>query len=477
MSVDPKVQSKIADIAFQQKIRTGIVFVLFAGAVFALQTAIDRYIGPYGAWVWIVFTFMVLFGLLNTWLVRSMLLNSNDYVSSSNAGRLGANASVLFQRVAAKTGVDMKDYVLVVAKDQTPNAFMAGGKGSFTMCLHQGLFGVLDDDEIEAVIAHEVGHSVNNDIMMLVFVTSVISAFIIIGKILLEIARFSLYTGGNESKSSSDDSDDSLKKFFAKLGLAGTCFLIGIVCILVGNLIAPVFMAFLSRSRERLADLFATAHGYGEKLANALKKLENAPKSSAKNSALRALYINEPAANLIELLFSSHPPILNRVNDIGKIVKGDEGLIPDSIENKIRTLITWIVLPLVGAFFVRTTDFPNLFGVPWVYIATIAWMFSLSFILLMGTSVNPIKTTPALAIFGLVIGLVLWATGFAAINLTNGLPVVGQLTSVMFWAWMVKPIVGGLRTNFDILAPVSDGITYAGVVYAITTLYVLLTVV
>jgi heat shock protein HtpX len=195
---------------------------------------------------------------------------------------------------------------LYVINDPAPNAFATGrDEHHAVVCATTGLLGVMSRAELEGVIAHELSHIKNRD-MLLMTVAVVLAGFVaIVANIFL---RFSFSGGGNRRDNN---------------GKANTLFMIlAVIGIVLAPLAAKLIQLAISRRREYLADesgaLFTR---YPEGLASALAKIGNytAPMRSA-NLATAHLFIGDPfgakasgSAGWIEKLFSTHPPIPDRI--------------------------------------------------------------------------------------------------------------------------------------------------------------------
>lgn len=194
----------------------------------------------------------------------------------------------------------------------TPNAFAGGLSLKNTYIgVTQGLIDLLDETEMEGVLAHEMSHIVQRDILVSTVSIYLMSAAIILGSILFRTSRYSLY-GGN--RRSSRDKDNSTAAF-AAIALAG--LLLSVVIRLVANLINLA----ISRKREYIADANAVRLcGYSGGIADALEKISKyTPEYSKEQVAdlggdeMLCLYIFNPSRFIVPL-FSTHPPIEERIS-------------------------------------------------------------------------------------------------------------------------------------------------------------------
>ena len=184
------------------------------------------------------------------------------------------------------------------------NAFATGRDPEHSViCFTTGIVQRLEKRELEGVIAHEMSHIGNFDIRLM----SIVS--ILVGTIMLLADWFTrgAFYGGSRKRSSDSNSGGSI------------FFLVGMILLILSPIIATLIKLAISRNREFLADATAvsiTRHPRG--LADALMKLgSDREVLEAANGATAHLYIVSPVRTLgkaVEGLFSTHPPIEERIN-------------------------------------------------------------------------------------------------------------------------------------------------------------------
>ena len=192
---------------------------------------------------------------------------------------------------------DMPTPRLYVSPEPQPNAFATGrGPKHAVVAVTQGILEVLDDDELRGVLAHEMSHVRNRDIL----IGSVAAAVALMITFVARIAMFSAIFGGSD--------DEGGGNIIGLLALA-----------ILAPLAAGLLQAALSRSREYQADE-SGAHliGDGEPLARALQKIEAAVKRTPMdvNPAEATAYIINPLTGRkvnFANLFSTHPPTEERI--------------------------------------------------------------------------------------------------------------------------------------------------------------------
>ncbi len=188
---------------------------------------------------------------------------------------------------------------IYIINDQAPNAFATGRDPKHAaIAVTTGLLSILDKQELEGVIAHELSHIGNRD-MLLMTVATVLVGFV---ALVADVISHSFFFRN------SDDEEGG--------GIAS--LLIIFVCTLVAQLFATLLQFAISRKREYLADASgALLTRYPSGLANALEKISMySGQVSKANSATAHLYISDPFGNVKEKalhLFSTHPPVQERI--------------------------------------------------------------------------------------------------------------------------------------------------------------------
>ena len=196
-----------------------------------------------------------------------------------------------------------------IVEDQAPNAFATGrDKNHAVVCATTGLLVILDKTELEGVIAHELSHVGNRD-MLLSTIVVVLVGFI---SILADFFRRSLFfsaRGGPASGWGKDNNDKG----------GGILVIVGIVLSILAPLISVLIQLAISRKREFLADASgALLTRYPEGLANALRKISQYSKPMMHQSnAIAHLYIADPKGSKfgkkVAGLFATHPPVEERI--------------------------------------------------------------------------------------------------------------------------------------------------------------------
>jgi len=190
-----------------------------------------------------------------------------------------------------------------VIADSAPNAFATGRDPEHgVLCVTTGLLGKMNRLELEGVLAHEMSHIKNYDTRLQTLVVVLVGTTVLLSDWIL----WSLFWGGRGRRRSRNGGGQA----------TAVLLVIGLVLALLAPLIAQLLRLAISRKREFLADASAALlTRYPDGLADALEKLAADPEPlAAANKATAHLYIVNPLKSGIgRSLFSTHPPIEERV--------------------------------------------------------------------------------------------------------------------------------------------------------------------
>ena len=213
----------------------------------------------------------------------------------------------IVENLSITNGMPMPKVYII--NDDAPNAFATGRDPKHAVvAATTGLLAIMEDDELEGVMAHELGHVQNYDIRVSTIVFGLVVAVGFIADILL---RFSFFSGGNRNNNNG--------------GGNPLLLILGIAALIISPLVAGVVQAAVSRQREYLADATgAMTTRHPEALASALGKLATFGRPVRRqNSSMAHMWIADPnKPGLIHKLFSTHPPLAERVERLHKIGGG-----------------------------------------------------------------------------------------------------------------------------------------------------------
>ncbi len=193
---------------------------------------------------------------------------------------------------------------IYVVEDPAPNAFATGrDKNHAAVCATTGLLAILNKTELEGVIAHELSHIGNRDMLVSTVVVVLVGFISIISDIFLR----SLWFGGGRRSNNNDGESGNV------------LMIVGIVLAILTPFIGMLIQLAISRKREYLADASgALLTRYPEGLASALEKIGNYSQPLRHQSgAIAHLYIADPSGGKktawYKTLLLTHPPINSRI--------------------------------------------------------------------------------------------------------------------------------------------------------------------
>jgi heat shock protein HtpX len=203
---------------------------------------------------------------------------------------------------------------LRIADDEALNAFATGlNDKQYSITVTQGLIDALDDQEIEAVLGHELTHIRNGDVRMLVIALVIAGAIGFFGELVFRIFFQNVMWGGGR-RSSSDD----------RKGGAGIAIVIAIAIIVVVWVLSIVIRFALSRQREYLADSGSVELTKNpDAMISALRKIEGRGEIPGANSAVMEMCIDNPREGFSNI-FDTHPSVEKRVEALVKFAGGHD---------------------------------------------------------------------------------------------------------------------------------------------------------
>ena len=268
--------------------------VFLLGALTGLLILIGGYFGGRQGMI-IAFALAVIMNFGSYWFSDKIVLRmySASEVSESDAPELYAAV----RNLSMKAGLPMPRVFII--PDETPNAFATGrNEKHAVVAVTQGILRILNREELEGVIAHELSHIKDRDILIGSIAATIAGAIMM----LANMAQWAAIFGGGRS----DDEEG---------GGGGTIGLI--VMAILAPIAATLIQMAISRSREYLADsegAQVSGNPYG--LASALEKLSSASQvvpMHANPSTAHMFIVNPLSGRSLMNLFSTHPPVEERV--------------------------------------------------------------------------------------------------------------------------------------------------------------------
>ena len=280
------------------KRKTWVIIALFALIIGGLGWIVSKMYGQpyflYGALI-----FGVVYALIQYFAAAKIALamNGAHEVTKKESPRLYRTV----ENLSIATGMPMpKVYVI---DDPAPNAFATGRDPQHAVvAATTGLLEIMDDSELEAVMAHELGHVKNYDIRVMMIVFGLVSAIGLIADIIMHM----FWWGG-------DNDDRQPNPLF---------MIVGIAAAILAPIVAMLVQLAVSRRREYLADSTgALTTRYPEGLARALEKLRDHGSSLRRqNTATAHLFFANPLkGKTVAKLFSTHPPLEDRIARLRKM--------------------------------------------------------------------------------------------------------------------------------------------------------------
>lgn len=246
--------------------------------------------------------------VVGVWFLIAWLSHSTMIKKATGAKTLERKSNKrvynLVENLCISRGMKMPKVYII--EDDSLNAFASGlSNSSFAVTLSRGIIDKLDDDELEAVIAHELVHIINRDVRLLIISIIFVGIFAFITEMSFRSLRYASLGGGK------------------KKGNSGAIVLVVILLGLIGLLLSSLFRFALSRKREYLADAGAAEMTKNPlALASALKKVSEDPYIEAvKREDVAQMFIEHPTkkkdrnafVKFFNGMFATHPPITERI--------------------------------------------------------------------------------------------------------------------------------------------------------------------
>lgn len=275
------------------KRNTVLIMALFVGLVGAVGWAISYFYGNSSITYWVIGV-AVVYALVQYFLAAKLatLMTGAREIQKRDNPRLYR----IVENLTIATGMPMpKVYIM---DDPAPNAFATGRDPKHAIvAATTGILEVMNDRELEAVMAHEISHVRNYDIRVSMIAFGLVSAIAILSDVAL---RMFFFSSGDERSNNTNP----------------IVLIVGIVLIVLAPIIATLIQLAVSRQREYLADASgAMTTRDTEGLAQALEKLkQHSQPMEHQHTATAHLFLNNPLKpGFFSKLFSTHPPLEERI--------------------------------------------------------------------------------------------------------------------------------------------------------------------
>jgi len=273
------------------KRNTVLIMAVFVGIITAIGYVVSLYYGNTSITLWVLIG-AAIYALIQYFAASKLA------VAMTGAHEIAKKDNPRFFRIvenlAIATGMPTPKVYLI--DDPAPNAFATGRDPKHAIvAATTGLLDIMDDTELEAVMAHEMGHVQNYDIRVSMIALGLVSAIGILSDIILRMFFF----GNSENRNTNP-----------------IVLVVGIIVIILAPIVATLVQLAISRQREYLADAtgaMTTRHPEG--LASALGKLQQYGRPMQKQSTSTAhLFFSNPLKpGGFAKLFSTHPPLEERI--------------------------------------------------------------------------------------------------------------------------------------------------------------------
>ena len=277
------------------KRNTWVIMVFFVAIIAGLGYVFDLYFSGGG-------TGVVFYGVV----IGALIYVAIQYYSAGNQALSMAGAKPItkadnprlyriVENLAITTGLPMPKVYIV--EDPAPNAFATGRDPEHAaVAATTGLLEIMDDAELEGVMANELAHVKNFDIR----VTTIVFGLVVVVGLLADVLARMAFFGGMRRNGGGNP----------------LILVVGILAMILAPLLAALIQAAISRQREYLADATgALTTRHPEALASALEKLGQYGRPLKKQQASMAhLWMADPIQpGVIDRMFQTHPPIKDRV--------------------------------------------------------------------------------------------------------------------------------------------------------------------
>lgn len=284
----------------QNKLKTVGLIIGFIVFMTALGWVLSQALGRPGL-LFVISGFAVIYAIFSYFGAAKMALGLSgaEPITKADAPELYR----VVENLAITAGLPAPEIYII--DDAAPNAFATGRDPKHAyVAVTRGLLAMMDETELEGVIAHEMSHVGNYDIRLMAVVLALVTVISLVSHFFLRMTFFGFGDRDNNNNNNN-----------------GVFMIVGLIAALVAPLVAVLLQLAVSRRREFLADASgALLTRYPEGLASALEKISTYSRPMQHASTATAhLYIANPLGSTqgiggaIAGLFSTHPPIDERI--------------------------------------------------------------------------------------------------------------------------------------------------------------------
>lgn len=229
----------------------------------------------------------------------------------------------LLENLCISRGIPMPK--LKVMDSPALNAFASGlNRRQYSITVTTGLLQALNDQEIEAVLGHELTHIRNGDVQLMVVAVIIAGVVGFFGELFFRMFTNLSWNSSGSGSSSSSSSSSSSDRDSKGAGGAIIAVIIAVALILLAWLLSQVVKLALSRSRELLADAGSVELTKNpDAMITALRKIENRGELPGATSAVMELCVDNPREGFADL-FATHPSVNSRVKALVQFAGGHD---------------------------------------------------------------------------------------------------------------------------------------------------------
>lgn len=274
------------------KRNTILIMAVFVGIIGAIGWVVSYMYGDRNI-AYVVIVVAGLYALLQYYLADKLT------VAMTGARLIEKRDNPRFYRIVENLAITIgiQTPKIYIIDDPAPNAFATGRDPRHAIvAATTGLIDVMDDNELQAVMAHEMGHVQNYDIRVSMIAFGLVSAIGLLTDIVLRMFIF------GDRRNNNNDSP--------------IIMVVGIVAIILAPIIAVIIQMAISRQREYLADATSVMTTRNpDSMVSALEKLRQSGRPMKRqNTASAHLFFSNPLKpSFLSKLFSTHPPLEDRI--------------------------------------------------------------------------------------------------------------------------------------------------------------------
>lgn len=263
----------------------------------------DQYLYGAGQNMGSLLIFAAAFGMLGSFISLAMSKRMAKKFSGAQVIEVPRNSQERWlletvERQARKAGIGMPE--VAIFNSPQPNAFATGmSRNNALVAVSQGLLAHMSKAEVEAVLGHEVSHVANGDMITLALIQGVVNTFVIfLSRLIGQMVDRAV--------------------FKSRSGMGPAYWITVIIAELILGILASIIVMYFSRRREFRADLGGVELAGRDNMISALKRLRDLYEPPALPEQLSAFGVSGKQASGLKYLFSSHPPLDQRIEALQK---------------------------------------------------------------------------------------------------------------------------------------------------------------